>query len=151
MESKSNFPFPQADDFNKVISIINIDEESKLPDKPYISRMLGDVSDRQVQYYLSACQYLGIITVDKKFTELGNRIRSFGRTQQFVQLARIIASDEIFGTVYFSEKIFGYKLSREDVIDVMRSCDLGIENEESFKRRAQTVIKWIEWINDNFN
>lgn len=51
---RNDIPFPQADDFEKVISLINIPDESKLSDKKYISFVLENVTDRQVMYYLSA-------------------------------------------------------------------------------------------------
>ena len=113
--------------------------------------ILGGVTERQVQYYLSACQYLGLVSADKAFTDLGDRIRSLGENQQFVELARIIVSNEIFGTIYFSEKSLGSKYSKEDIVEIMHDHALGFESDNMYERRAQTVLKWIEWINSKFD
>ena len=151
MVERTEFPFPQADDFDKVVTILNVEDENKLNDKKSLGVLLGDVTERQVQYYISACQYLGLVSADKKYTDLGDKIRSLGEDQQFVQLARLVISKDIFGTVYFSEKSLGCKYSREDIIEIMHDHNLGFESDEMFKRRAQTVLKWVEWINDKFD
>ena len=55
----------------------------------------------------------------------------------------------VFGTVYFSEKKYGYKFDIEEIIAVMRLyCDL---SEPVYRRRAQTVSSWLKWINELFN
>ena len=151
MEERSEFPFPQADDFDKVVAILNVDDERKLLDKKVIGFLLGEISERQVQYYISACQYLGLVSAEKTFTDLGDEVRSLGENQQFVELARLVVSKDIFGTVYFSEKGLGCKYTREDIIEIMHDHNLGFESDEMYKRRAQTVLKWIEWINDKFD
>jgi hypothetical protein len=151
MVENNEVPFPQADDFEKVIALLNVEDEGKFQDKKALGILLGEITDRQVQYYLSACQYLGLITADKHFTDLGDRIRSLGETQKMVELAILIVSKDIFGTVYFSEKSLGQKYTREEIIEIMHDHDLGFEKDEMFKRRAQTVLKWVQWINDNFD
>ena len=52
--------------------------------------------------------------------------------------------------VYFLEKRLGTKLDRSDVIELLKTY-VSFESEEMYKRRSQTIIKWIEWINNNFN
>lgn len=151
MDEKRNFPFPQADDFDKVVAIVNIDDEAKLSDKNAIARLLGDITERQVQYYLSACQYLGLITADKKFSDLGDSIRAKGESQQFVDLARLIVSDEIFGTVYFSQLMLGCTYSREEIIEVMHDHKMSFDSEDIYKRRAHTVERWVAWIDEKIS
>ena len=60
MEENKLIPFPQADDFSKVILLINFPKE-KLKDNEYIKTNLGNITERQVSYYVSAAQYLNII------------------------------------------------------------------------------------------
>ena len=56
-----HIPFPQADDFEKIITILNLSNESLLKNSDSLSSILGGISIRQVSYYLSAAMYLGLI------------------------------------------------------------------------------------------
>jgi hypothetical protein len=151
MGENNEFPFPQADNFDKIVSIVNIQDIDKLKDKRALGAALGDITERQVQYYISACQYLGLIDADKNFTDKGDYIRSLGESKQFVEFAKLIVSQDVFGDVYFSEKNLGCKFTREEVIEIMHDRKLGFESEEMYKRRAQTVVKWVEWVNQKFD
>ena len=145
-----NIPFPQADDFNKIISLLNIEDESLLKNKNKISMLFDGIAERQVQYYLSACMYLGLINNKKEFTITGKRIRGLSRTEQDIELAQLIVSHDVFGHIYFLEKRISAKLDRNDVVDCLKKY-VSFDSEEMYKRRSQTVIKWIEWINTLFN
>lgn len=141
-------PFPQANDFQKVISIINIDDDEKLKDYSSMCVYLGDITPRQVDYYISACIYLGLLDERKVFTELGQHLHVMGATAQIAELARYIISDEIFGTVYFRQKVLGFELGNEDVVDIMKE-HIVFESEAMYKRRASTVMSWVRWIDNN--
>ena len=141
-------PFPQANDFQKVISIINIDDDEKLKDYGYMCIYLGEISPRQVDYYISACIYIGLLDEHKAFTELGQRLHQMGTTDKMAELARYIISDEIFGTVYFRQKLLGFDLETEDVVDIMKEY-IVFESEAMYKRRASTVLSWVRWLYKN--
>ncbi len=145
-ENQWKVPFPQANDFEKVIAILNIDKAEKLVDKKHLSSILDMVTDRQVQYYLSACAYLGLINKVKKFTKLANELRTLNSSEQTIELARLIVSDKVFGNVYFSQKMYGMKLSTDEIVDIMKARGVLFDSEEMYKRRAQTVASWIAWI-----
>ena len=145
---RNDTPFPQADDFEKVISLINISDETKLSDKKYISFVLENVTDRQVMYYLSAAMYLGIVSKDKCFTEFGRYLRSLSPTKQRIELIRLLMSDRVFGVVYITEKIYGTKLEKEEVIDIIKT-EYPQYSDELYERRYQTVKKWLLWIEKN--
>ena len=69
MEQKNKkYPFPQANDFNKILLLLNIDNESLFNDKEYLKIYLDLGTERQISYYLSAFQFLGLIDDEKKFT-----------------------------------------------------------------------------------
>ena len=109
---------------------------------------LGDITPRQVDYYISACIYLGLLDERKVFTELGQHLHVMGATAQIAELARYIISDEIFGTVYFRQKVLGFELGNEDVVDIMKE-HIVFESEAMYKRRASTVMSWVRWIDNN--
>lgn len=141
-------PFPQANDFQKVIAIINIDDDEKIKDYNYMCLYLGDITTRQVDYYISACIYLGLLDEHKEFTEQGQRLHIMGATEQIAEIARYVISDEIFGTVYFRQKLLGFDLDNEDVVEIMKER-IVFESEAMYKRRASTVISWVRWICNN--
>ena len=143
-----NVPFPQANDFEKIIAIVNVDDDTKLKDYSGMGVYLGDISSRQVDYYISACVYLNIINKDKEFTEIGQRLRNLYGIEQKAELARVIVSDEIFGSVYFRQKMLGVKLEREDIIEIMKQYVV-FDSEPMYARRASTVISWSKWILNN--
>lgn len=140
-------PFPQADDFEKIISIINVDDKGKIKNKEALSAYLDGITPRQVQYYISAAMYLGIINKEKEFSEEGNYLRSLNNARQIIECIRLIVSKPIFGTVYFSEKYLHIKYNRCDIEELMKK-ETNINNIEVIHRRAQTVFKWIDWINN---
>lgn len=147
MEDNS-YTFPQANDLEKVITVMSIARADLIRDRVHIAHILGDVSDRQVTYYVSACVYLGFITPNREFTEYGREVLSMPRSEKIVEIVRRIISDPIFGYVFFMQRLLGVKLEREDIIDLMKKHT--VLTEQLYKRRAQTVVKWVEWIDSNF-
>lgn len=148
MEKFKNIPFPQADDFSKILKIININNPLDIKNNSTMRIILGGISDRQIQYYVTAVIFLGILDSHKNFTNLGSEIRTLNAYNQKILICRLIVSNPVFGEVYFSEKILGCTLNREDIVCIMKKY-LTYTSEEVYIRRAQTVMKWIEWINLN--
>lgn len=150
-ERNKSIPFPQANDFEKVVRILNVEQEDKLNDKHYMSIQLDMITDRQVQYYVSACAYLGLINGKKEFTEIAHELRTMNSSEQLVELARLIVSDKIFGTVYFTQKMYHVKLSIDDIVEIMKENKVLFDSEAMYTRRAQTVSSWIAWIDNEFD
>ena len=69
-------------------------------------------------------------------------------SEKIVEIARRIISDSIFGYVFFMQRLLGIKLERESIIDLMKKHT--VLTEQLYIRRAQTVVKWVEWIDSNF-
>jgi len=146
----NNFPFPQADDMNKIVILLNLDDENLLSDSAFLGRFLGDISERQVSYYTSAMKYLGLITVERKYTPHAIYMRELSTFNQNIELAKLLLRDPVLAKVYLMEKAIETKLDRDDVVEVMREyVELGSEN--MYQRRSQTVMSWISWLNINFN
>ena len=68
------YPFPQANDFNKVIKILETDEQF-LNNKTYLQDVIDVSTARQVQYYISACQFLGLVDDKYQFTDIAKYIK----------------------------------------------------------------------------
>lgn len=140
------FPFPQANDFDKIVDIMNIENMHSLTDYDKMTSLWPDLTtNRQVDYYLSACMYLGLLNEDKTFSETGLRIRNKSGIEQIIELSRIVVSDIVMGNVYFKQKMLGLELEIEDIIDIMK-VHLVFDSEAMYKRRASTVMSWVRWI-----
>lgn len=144
----NDYTFPQANDLEKVITVMSIESPELIKDRRHIAHILGDVTDRQVTYYVSACVYLGFVTPKREFTPYGLKVLSMPRTEKIVEMARRIICDPIFGYVFFMQRMIGVPLEREDIIELMKQNT--VLTEELYKRRAQTVVKWVDWIDANF-
>ena len=46
------------------------------------------------------------------------------------------------------QKLVGARLERDEILVLMKEHTA--LTEELYKRRAQTVVSWTDWINDNF-
>ena len=55
-QEKRKIPFPQANDFNKIYLLLNIEDERKLKDKNFLMNYVNLGTERQIAYYLSACE-----------------------------------------------------------------------------------------------
>lgn len=146
----SHYPFPQADDINKIIILLNLDDDALLSDSASLRRSLGGVTERQVSYYISAMKYLGLITSDRKYTPLAINLRELSTFNQNIELAKLLLTDPILANVYFMEKALETKFDREDVMNIMREY-VEFGSEIMYQRRSQTVMSWISWINVIFN
>lgn len=143
-----NYAFPQANDLEKVVTIMSIGDQLLIKNKVQLAHVLGVLSRRQVDYYVSACIYLGFITPSREFTPYGLRVLSLPRSEKIVEIARRIISNPVFGTVYFLQRLAGTPLEKIEVVGIMKEhVDL---TEVVYKRRAQTVMSWVEWINRVF-
>lgn len=137
-------PFPQANDFEKVISLIKIKKESLLQDNEYLTNLLN-VSLRQVNYYLAACVFLGIINKERLFTEYGCILRNQGHDQFLASISMKIISLPVFGDAFFSKFFYGEDMENEDISELL-SINYDIKNAAVADRRASTVRNWINWI-----
>ncbi len=139
----TNAPFPQANDFNKVIKILNTGHEDNLKDSKYLNRLFGDISSRQISYYFSACDYLGVIQ-NRKFTPYGLKLRELNKDKQ-IELLR----DDLCGIPVFRYAIDYYSKNANE-IDMLKLLTIMKEtvmfnSEAVYIRRLSTVVAWAKW------
>lgn len=149
MEEKNIVPFPQANDFNKIVQIIEIEDEELLKDNEYMKIYLSLGTSRQISYYLSACEFLGLIN-KRKFTKLALEMRCLSKDTKILKFSQLIVSTPVFGEVFFSQYLYGEKYNSEQIAQLI-GLIYKIDNLEVCKRRASTVLKWILWIENNKN
>jgi len=142
------FPFPQANDFTKVIKILETEEE-QLTNKEYLREVIDVSTDRQVQYYISACQFLGLIDEDYKFSNVALKIRKSCYENKVLGLTRLIVSTSVFGEVFFKKYIYNEDSSKEEIAQLISDLWASDDSFAVCYRRASTVKKWLEWIEKN--
>ena len=140
-------PFPQADSFTKIVSLIDLIEEE------ISAQEVSDFYDfelRQGSYYISAAKYLGIVQGKKskyKLTEQGFIVANTDMKTRNEILIRLILRHKVF---YYTYKYYleNERIPSSDyIIELMKKyTDIPKESNKTFRRRASTVKGWIQWI-----
>ena len=144
-EQVKKYPFPQANDFNKVIKILETDEEF-LNNKTYLQEVIDVSTDRKVQYYISACQFLRLIDERYQFTDTAKYIKKSCYENKIMSLSRLIVSTPVFGEVFFKKHIYNEESSRDEIAQLISDLWNSEDGFEVCYRRASTVQRWIKWI-----
>lgn len=145
-------PFPQADSFKRVINLCELISDNEVTAADITSEFEFD--PRQTQYYTRAAMYLGLIDkyfIDKqvkyKLSLLGLRIMSMKYVQRQLEFVKLILSHKVFHISFVHYLYLGRQLYRKEVVKYMKECNLyHIESEETYERRASTILSWINWI-----
>lgn len=138
-------PFPQADKFEKLINLTEIAANGITKDE--IAEKY-DFDIRQSSYYSSAGKYLGLLDVDRgkvSATALAQRILSLPYKERQEAFAKAILRHAVFKEILL-KKISGLRVSKADIIRTMHGMDLNLTAEETYRRRAETVDSWTDWI-----
>ncbi|AND80273.1 type II restriction enzyme [Streptococcus pantholopis] len=147
--SESSVPFVQADNFERIISLLENMNESSMTGEDIENLM--QFTSRQKDYYFNAGKYLGLF---EKFTEGGfirYRLTNLGRKvyhdnykNRQLLLVKLILSHQIF------RKLFEETINNGQIPDRQRVIELELEYNVCSKsvasRRSSTVISWLKWI-----
>lgn len=145
-----NIPFPQADNFDRIVKILDVNDEKNLSDFEFMCAFLDGITDRQVSYYLSAAMYLGILDREKHYTAIGIEIKKMDHYSRISELIRLLISDKIIGKIYVSQKVLGLTYNKDDIAEIIKQ-GYPEYSEPIYKRRAQTVQSWLDWIDSQMN
>jgi hypothetical protein len=146
-------PFPQADKFDRVVDLIGLLMNEDLTKDKITSEY--DFDERQTNYYTDAARYLGLVEKHKdeikvirfKITDECKKILLQPQKTKNLELARLIILHKPFYEVlkYYLEK--SGPPSVDYVVEVMKKSKLyKVDSKSTYERRAQSVIKWVEWI-----
>ncbi|MDL2234352.1 hypothetical protein LJC63_12365 [Ruminococcaceae bacterium OttesenSCG-928-L11] len=144
-------PFPQANSFERVVDLLSILMEAPLSRNEVTLQYEFD--PRQTDYYISACEYLGLVT--RQTSPTGERvyaltpdavaILSQGHREKYLALIRRMLEYPVF------HDCFGLLLRTDHPPDIgairqsMEAHGLAI-GEGTMNRRASTVRNWFNWI-----
>lgn len=155
MNFKTVAPFPQADDFTRVINLIEVLNKKDLS-VDEITEIMG-FTPRQTDYYYNAGLYLGLFNkynwigrdeskvISVKLTDLGKEINKLNYKDRQLRLVSLILKHKVFNVLFFKALIGNKVPSRDEVITEMvkyNVCSAG----SVATRRSQTVISWLNWI-----
>lgn len=146
-------PFPQADSFERVINLCELLKQRGFLSKEEITQNY-DFDSRQTDYYSNAAKYLGLIENAQEngqigcvLTKVGLRIFSLSIVERQLEFVKLILSHGAFKdtlNLYFDK---GNAPSNDGVIEIMKKSKLyNIDSEQTYKRRASTIISWTNWI-----
>jgi len=146
-------PFPQADSFERVINLCELINTSEELGKDEITDNY-DFDARQTDYYLNACKYLGLTEKGYKDEVISAFLSSKGKaifrkdiSTRRIDFIKLILSKIVFKEtleLYFSKACMPNK---EEVVLIMKRSNLNnVNSEETYSRRASTVLGWTNWI-----
>ena len=153
VSKEPELPFPQADSFERVINLCELLRQKGFLSKEDVTHNY-DFDHRQTDYYLNAAKYLGLVEdrnenqqIGCTLSQDGIRIFNLPIAERQLEFVRLILSRVAFkGTLklYFDK---GDAPTKDEVIGIMKNARLhGIASEQTYRRRASTVISWINWI-----
>lgn len=133
-------PFPQADDFDKVVSMF-IYVSSWYNSKDELSKEF-DIVSRQIDYYYSVLSFLGLCKNERgdsiTLTERWEQLSKLSKDDILIEFAKIIFSSKIFHDAY------KYGVDWVDEKDFEKWRITG----STIKRRLQTVHSWIRYFKE---
>jgi hypothetical protein len=155
IKDEPEVPVPQADSFERVINLCELLNEKYTLTKEQITQNYNFVP-RQADYYFNAGRYLGLLQRKEEdgatifcLTEEGSDLFNLSIFNRQIKFIELILSHSMFNSTLNVYLRNGIKPAKKDIIEIMYSANLGkIASDETYKRRASTVVSWINWIID---
>jgi len=143
--------FPQANSFGRVVDILSVLFERDLTREEVALQY--EFVDRQTNYYISACEYLGLVqrsqNMDKEriycLNSTAKKIMRMRHKAKYLQLFKLVLERPVFNKVFELSINSGEVPSENEVRQIMSESNLLI-NDTTIKRRSSTVRGWIEWM-----
>lgn len=153
-------PFPQANSFDRVISLLEMLNTDIIKSKEEITTEF-EFDPRQTDYYFNAGKYLGFLeetktTVDDNgknvekpaiiLTERGKQLFNISYKNRQLEYAKAILEHSIFNRT-LKEYIEKNQMKKDMLVQLMTDANLyKINSKNTIDRRSSTVLRWIEWI-----
>lgn len=149
MNIEDSVPFIQADNFERIVSLLENMYENPMTSEEIIELM--KFTSRQRDYYFNAGKYLGLFQKLKEdkvtkygLTNIGVNVYKKSYKERQLELVKLILSHRIF------RDLFGEILETGEIPDKDRVEELELEYNvcsiNVASRRATSVISWINWI-----
>jgi hypothetical protein len=149
--SEPRITFPQADSFERIVDLLSVLYERGLTRDEVTLQYEFD--PRQTNYYISACEYLGLIERTMNYT--GEReyqltpeaysIMKMRYKSKHIALIRKILERPVFYRCFELAISTGTIPDKSSICAVMENSNLNI-NDVTINRRSSTVRSWLDWI-----
>ena len=149
MNGEDSVPFIQADNFERIVSLLENMYENPMTSEEIIELM--KFTSRQRDYYFNAGKYLGLFQKLKEdkvtkygLTNIGVSVYKKSYKERQLELVKLILSHRIF------RELFGEILETGEIPNHKRVIELELEYNvcsiNVASRRATSVISWLNWI-----
>lgn len=143
--------FPQADSFARVVDLLSVLYERSLTRDEVTLQYEFD--ERQTNYYISACEYLGLIVRESNeerervyaLSEDARALMGLRYKEKYLGLVKRILSCPVFYHAFFLALFSGEVPEKAAVVRIMKEEKLPL-SESTMVRRASTVRGWLMWI-----
>lgn len=150
--NEPDIAFPQANTFTRVINLCELLNEKELKKDEITENYAFD--SRQTDYYTNAARYLGLLektsqnkNITYQLSNLGRKILHLNYKQRQLEYCRLILSHQIFNDIFNQYFSTGKIPEKKQIVSCMKAANLHeIHSDQTFHRRASTIISWIEWI-----
>ncbi|SIS62877.1 hypothetical protein SAMN05421768_1163 [Chryseobacterium joostei] len=153
--AEPEIPFPQADNFERVINLCELLKQKEFITKEEITQNY-DFDDRQTDYYINAGRYLKLVQVGREpinnqigcfLTPKGKDIFNINIIDRQKEFVKVILSHLPFHKtlkLYFEQ---GEMPTKDAIVEIMKVSKLyKIGSNSTYFRRASTISGWINWI-----
>ncbi|AFZ00363.1 type II restriction enzyme [Calothrix sp. PCC 6303] len=152
--SESDIPFPQANNFERVIDVLTLLVDKELTKDEITAEYRFD--ERQTEYYTDAARYLKLI--DKYInpatgkltfylTDEGKHLLNGKYKKKIISLIKKILQHEAFYKTFKLTLENGLNPDIHTISEIIKSSSLSKNYADAtIKRRSSTVRGWIDWI-----
>lgn len=148
-------PFPQADNFERVINLCELLKQKEFLTKEEITQSY-DFDARQTDYYSNAGKYLGLIETGRdpsneqigcSLTNKGKQLFNTSLIDRQKEFLKIIISHAAFKQTLKLYLENGEMPDKNEIVDIMGRSKLHkVGSDTTYFRRASTIAGWINWI-----
>lgn len=147
-----NLPFPQADNFERIINLCELLNEQELS-RDDVTQQYA-FNSRQTNYYTDAARYLGLIDKQTEngkpyytLNSISKSILNLNYKQRQLAYCRSILSHKPFNDTLQEYFKIGEMPEEKDIVIIMKSSNLyNVESDSTFTRRSSTIKGWLNWI-----
>lgn len=153
--NEPKIPFPQANSFERVINLCELLKQKEFITKEDITQNY-DFDPRQTDYYSNAGKYLGLIDTSKDLltgqigcflTNKGKKVFSLNLTDRQRAFVKLVVSHKAFKETLKLHLYNGEMPNKEIIVEIMKQSKLhNVGSDETYFRRASTIVGWINWI-----
>lgn len=144
-------PFPQADNFKRVINLCELLLNEDMKKEDIVSKY--DFDPRQADYYTNAGIYLGLIN-KKSNSQLMYSLSSKGKKiirqkhrDRQLSLAKLILEHEVFNKSFKLYLKKGESPNKKEITNLMKESYIhNVKSDVTLMRRSSTVISWTNWV-----